>query len=72
MKALGLVVSDKNIFKTVLSSGYIKQLLFEYGFGVVWISQDVGDCNSFVKAFRIRLIEYYTQRWHGHVPDSSR
>jgi len=46
----------------------VKQLLFEYGFGLVWISQDVGDCNLFVKAFRMRLIEYYTQRWHGHAP----
>jgi len=50
----------------------VKQLLFEYGLGWVWLSQDVGDCNSFVKAFRMRLIEYYTQRWLEHVLDSSR
>ena len=57
------------MLKNTCKATKVKQLLFEYGFGFVRISQDFGDCNLFV---RMRLVKYYTQRWHGHVLDSSR
>lgn len=30
----------------------IKKLLLQYGFGYVWITQDVGECNLLVKALK--------------------
>ena len=30
----------------------VKELLFRYGFGYVWIAQDVGDVDMFLRAFK--------------------
>ena len=51
---------------------HVKQLLFKYGFGFVWVSQDVGDINLFVNAFRQRIIDCKTQEWHDSIQSSSR
>ena len=51
---------------------HIKNLLFLYGFGYVWIAHDVGDTVSFINIFRQRLIDCFTQDWHATVNDSSR
>ena len=37
----------------------IKDLLFRFGFGYVWIVQDVGDESLFIKTFKQRLIDCY-------------
>ena len=31
----------------------VKDLLFRYGFGYVWVSQDVGDINVFIYTFKL-------------------
>jgi hypothetical protein len=50
----------------------VKHLLYMYGFGFVWISQDVGDKKSFIQTFKQRIIDCYTQTWHNDVSESSR
>ena len=35
----------------------VKELLFRYGFGYVWIAQDVGDIDMFLRAFKQRLTD---------------
>ena len=43
-------------------AGSIKHFLFSLGFGFVWISQDVGDSNQFIKTTEIRLKDIYSQK----------
>ena len=45
----------------------IKQLLFKYGFGFVWISQNIGDINIFLTTFKQRLIDCSKQDWYGKI-----
>ena len=45
----------------------IKQLLFKYGFGFVWISQNIGDSNIFLTTFKQRLIDCSKQDWYGKI-----
>ena len=49
-----------------------KNLLFRYGFGFVWVSQDVGEVNIFIKQFKQRLIDCMKQNWHSSIDDSPR
>ena len=35
----------------------VRELLFRNGFGYVWVVEDVGDLNLFMKAFKHRLID---------------
>ena len=51
---------------------HIKNLLFLYGFGYVWITHEICDVNAFIHIFRQRLIDCFTQDWHGSIIDSSR
>jgi len=50
----------------------VKQLLFKYGFGIVWISQDVGDPGLFLRQFKQRVTDCMTQSWHEDINNSSR
>lgn len=50
----------------------VKDLLYMYGFGYVWISQDVGDKKLFISKFKQRLTDCFTQDWQRAVNDSSR
>ena len=50
----------------------IKNILFSYGFGHVWILQYVGDENQFMKIFGQRIKNCFTQKWHGFVDESSK
>jgi len=50
----------------------VKTLLYKYSFGFIWISQDVGNINSFIRIFRQRVIDCCTQDWHASVENSSR
>ena len=51
---------------------YIKDLLFQYGYGYVCISQDVGHINMFVSSFKQRLKDCLTQNWSDDLSSSSR
>ena len=50
----------------------IKDLLFQYGYGYVWISQDVGHINMFVSSFKQRLKDCVTQNWSDNLSNYSR
>ena len=49
---------------------HVKNLLFRYGFGFVWISQDVGDEDYFMFIFKQRLLDNALQEWHTDLNDS--
>ena len=51
---------------------HVKKLLFQYGFGFVWISHNIGDINSFITCFKQRLIDCHKQNWNQSVQESSR
>lgn len=51
---------------------HVKNLLFLYGFGFVWVSHEIGDITAFISIFRQRLIDCFTQDWHRSVTESSR
>ena len=53
-------------------AGSIKQLLFSLGFGFVWIAQDVGDSNQFMKIIKMRLKDIYSQTWHDLLTNTSK
>jgi hypothetical protein len=45
----------------------VKKLLTENGFGIVWLSQGVGDNRAFILEFKDRLICIFQQNWHAHM-----
>ncbi len=45
----------------------IKELLFMYGFGNVWLAQGVGDDGSFLNVFKQRIKDCYLQKWQTDV-----
>ena len=48
----------------------IKDLLFRFGFGYVWIVQAVGDETLFIKTFKQRLIDCYSQNLYSEIVSS--
>ena len=50
----------------------VKQLLFRYGFGNVWVSQGVDDPDVFYNEFRTRLMDIFAQEWKSRLADSTR
>ena len=42
----------------------VKNMLFMYGFGLVWYNQGVGNENTFLDEFVQRLTYCYIQNWH--------
>ena len=43
----------------------IRNVLYKFGFGVVWERQGAGDVELFIKEFKQRLIDCFTQNWHS-------
>ena len=41
--------------------------LFQYGFGIVWVSQQVGNKTGFLRELKQRLIDCNTQDWHDKI-----
>ena len=50
----------------------VRETLFRYGFGFVWLSQDIGDINAFIHVFRTRVADCLRQDWRNHIDSSSR
>ena len=50
----------------------IKQLLFSFGFGFVWLAQDVGDSAQFITIFKQRVTDIYTQKWNEALHETSK
>ena len=50
----------------------VKNILFSFGFGYVWISQDIGNKTSFLFAFKQRVSDIQVQDWISKINSSSR
>ena len=50
----------------------VRELLFKYGFGFVWVSQDIGDIPTFLQQFKQRLFDCMFQNWQSGITDSTR
>ncbi len=48
----------------------VKNLLFKFGFGNVWLSHEVGDVSAFLMVFKQRIIHCMNQEWHSEISDS--
>ena len=49
----------------------LKKMLFEYGFGDVWMWQYVGNDRLFLSQFRQRLYDVYKQEWRMQISETS-
>ena len=43
----------------------VRNVLYKFGFGVVWEIQGVDKVNLFIKEFKLRLIDCFKQDWHA-------
>ncbi|MEW8544973.1 MAG: reverse transcriptase family protein [Candidatus Thiodiazotropha sp.] len=50
----------------------VRELLFRYGFGYVWVVEDVGNVNLFMKTFKQRLIDCSSQDWCSKITASGK
>lgn len=50
----------------------VRMLLFSYGFGYIWLAQDVGDINYFLNVFKQRIHDCYKQKWHELLHTTSK
>ena len=50
----------------------VSSLLYTYGFGFAWISQEIGNENIFVSQFKVRLTDCMKQNWHSDINESPR
>ena len=50
----------------------VHQVLYKFGFGFVWENQGVQNTETFIKAFKQRLIDYHSQNWHEYISNSTR
>ena len=50
----------------------VKNMLFMYGFGYVWVAQEVGNIDLFLWQFHQRLKQCLSQDWYSSVNSSSR
>ncbi len=57
--------------KTTWASS-VKELLFKYGFGIVWMEQGVGNVDLFLHRFNERVRDCYIQEWYNNIHDSSK
>lgn len=49
---------------------HVKSLLFSFGFGYVWVSQEVGHIGKFINMFTQRVQDCYFQVWCSNRNDS--
>ena len=50
----------------------VRDLLLYYGLGDVWYNQGVGDINTFIKIFKMRLKDIDMQEWRLRLENSTR
>ena len=50
----------------------VRSLIYRFGFGSVWLSQEVGNISIFVQEFRQRVIDCSAQDWHEQVSTSAK
>ena len=65
-----LVKLDQRGFSTWATQ--IKQVLYNTGFGIVWITQEVGDINLFLNIFSTRIRDISFQNWYSNITTKSK
>ena len=50
----------------------VRDLLLSIGLGEAWYNQGVGDCNTFINIFRMRIMDIAKQDWSSRLNNSSR
>ena len=50
----------------------VKQLLYLYGFSIIWVTQEIGDTDLFLSVFSQRLKDCATQNWRDMINNSNR
>ena len=50
----------------------VKQLLYLYGFGIICVTQEIGDTDLFLSVFSQRLKDCATQNWRDMINNSNR
>ena len=45
----------------------IKNMLYLYGFGYVWIAQEFGNDENFISLFKQRIADCFTQQWFSNI-----
>ena len=50
----------------------VRHLLFQYGFGYVWIAQEFGNEIFFINQFKTRISDCMQQNWHSDINESPR
>ena len=50
---------------------HVKELLYTYGFGLVWILHDVGNDKEFLKLFKKRIMDCYKQKWYSYISNTT-
>ena len=50
----------------------VKQLLYSFDFGYVWLAQGAGDHQIFLNTFKQRLIDCYSQKIHSEIESTSK
>ena len=49
---------------------HVRDLLFRYGFGILWLTENIGDDNVFITVFKQRLIYCALHDWHTEITQS--
>ena len=65
-----LFVLDVRGKKTRVSG--IRETLYKYGFGYVWLNQGAENRNGFLKNFHLRRIDCRWQKWDEHIQSSDK
>jgi hypothetical protein len=50
----------------------VKNLLFKYGYGYIWIAQEIGDVSEFIYRFEQCVKDCALQEWHSAVETSTK
>jgi len=50
----------------------IRTIWYKYGISFIWIRQDVGNVNAFIRMFKHRVVNYCTVDWQATFATSSR
>ena len=60
---------DKGLYNWVKNT---KVLLFQFGFGHVWLNPYSVEPNTFISAFKLRLIDSFQQTWRNDVESNNK
>ena len=52
-------------------ASHIRNMLYTYGFGHVWLFRNVGSVSQFCNVFRVRLYDNFKQNWHYKLNSST-